>query len=649
MGDESRRSEVTLRQIYDNANVGFVLGGPQGNILSSNHAFSEMLGFTREELGGKNFSDLTHPDDLPQEVAFFTEIIQGRRDAYRVEKRYIHKDGREIWVRLNVNTLRDSGGNIEKFIAVVENIQDIKEKENAYKELSRKYLMQVERMPLGYLEMDRSFTIASWNPAAERMFGYGPQEVLGKNVFELLSPGDEEEHLEDLKRKLITSSGGEHSINRNRRKDGHILICEWVNTPLFDIQGEIIGWVSLCTDITRRVETEQQLRIQAHQLSRAKEAAEAANRAKSTFLANMSHEIRTPLHAVIGYSDLMAPHIHEPRPKEYLQSIRNASETLLALINDVLDLSKIEAEKLEIHPSSQEPHKLLKEIESLFSLKAREKDLAFALIIPENLPVLLLYDDLRVRQILINLLGNAIKFTDKGRVTLETRVYPQKSGRWDLKFLVVDTGIGIPAQFQGEIFNPFRQWNTQVTRKYGGTGLGLSIAKRLAVMMGGTISFSSLEGQGTTFEFSLPGLEVPPEPIPQGLTAPEAEQIRLQGRILLVDDVPMNRKLLRHYLESTGLTIEEAQDGQEALERMEIHKPDLVLMDIRMPRMDGMEALRIIRTRPDWEGIKIIALTASVSQGRESLLINGFDEVMTKPAKQGEILGALSRFLRLES
>ena len=646
---DTRRSEVTLRQIYDNSNVGFVLADPTGRILSVNGAFASMLGMDRKVLLGTNFGDLTHPEDLEVEMQNFRKIVQGEMDSYRIEKRYIKKDQKHLWVRVNINTLRNGNGDIEKFIGVVENIQDIKEKESAFKDLNRKYLMQVERMPLAYMEIDRRFIIQTWNPAAEKIFGYTALEVLGKDSFSLLSPEEELDNVLVLQKKLQGASGGEHHISRSRRKDGHILICEWVNTPLFDPQGEITGWVSLCTDITQRVEVEQKLRIQTHQLSRAKEAAEAANKAKSIFLANMSHEIRTPLHAVIGFSDLLTAHLTEGTPKEYLSAIRSASETLLSLINDILDLSKIEAEKLEIQPSSQNIHTLLQELESLFSLKALEKGLDFLVESPSGLPERLLYDDLRLRQVLLNLLGNAIKFTDKGAVTLKTQAFQQTTGRWDLKFFIHDTGIGIPHEFQQEIFNPFRQWNTQVTRKYGGTGLGLSIAKQLTVMMGGTITFTSGEGQGTTFILSLPGLEVPGFSAPTELPKDHAE-IHWDGKlVLVVDDVAMNRKLMKHYLSPSGVTILEAQDGQEALERIEMQKPDLVFMDIRMPRMDGQEALNILKATPKWKNIPVIALTASVSQGKFALLASGFDDVQTKPVKQKEILTTLERFFKIQS
>jgi len=396
-------------------------------------------------------------------------------------------------------------------------------------------------------------------------------------------------------------------------------------------------------------------------LKTAKFQAESANRAKSEFLANMSHELRTPMNAVIGFSDLLASMITDEKQKNYLNAIQSGGRSLLTMINDILDLSKIEAGKIEIQSEPVSLRSIFDEIEHIFSLKISEKRLDFIIDISDDIPETLLFDEIRLRQILLNLVGNAVKFTEKGEIKISVKPHPlplpeterggfaphslSGKGGGGLGITVQDTGIGISPEFQDSIFDAFQQEK----HRYGGTGLGLTITKRLVEMMNGHILVKSTPGMGSIFEIIFREVAVcETPPITDNSLMTECENIVFDNAvILLADDILSNRELIKAFFEDTKIRIIEAQNGEEAIFFAEKYAPDLILMDIRMPIMDGYEAARQIKNNEKLKSVPVIALTASVlSEGREKIIQSGFfDRFIAKPVRKSELFLELSRFI----
>ncbi|MCP4695108.1 MAG: response regulator [Desulfobacterales bacterium] len=381
----------------------------------------------------------------------------------------------------------------------------------------------------------------------------------------------------------------------------------------------------------------------------AKEGAEAASGLKSEFLANMSHEIRTPMNAVLGFSDLLRSEITEPRQKTYLESIIISGKNLLRLINDILDLSKIEAGKLELNPEPVDPRVLFNEIKKIFTFETAGKGLDFVISMAPDIPRGLMLDEVRLRQILVNLVGNAVKFTEKGSIELavEVKKRRRKNRRLDLQITVTDTGVGISPGFLKGVFDSFSQQPGQSGKNYGGTGLGLNITKKLVEIMNGAISVKSEVGQGSRFTILLEGVALASASGLPDKQAMEVENIRFNGEtVLVVDENELNRVLVREILQSVNLTVKEAENGEDGVARARQYKPDVILMDLKMPVMDGFEAARRIQNDPALEKIPIIALTASaMKEDRARIQRRKFDDHVGKPVDKLVLFRSLARFL----
>jgi signal transduction histidine kinase/CheY-like chemotaxis protein len=404
----------------------------------------------------------------------------------------------------------------------------------------------------------------------------------------------------------------------------------------------------------------------------AREQAEAANAAKSEFLANMSHEIRTPMNAILGFSELLRTQLAASKERNYLDAISSSGRTLLTLINDILDLSKIEAGKLELQYEPVSVARVVDEIQKVFSIKAGEKGIQLLTEIDPKLPSGLMLDEVRLRQVLFNVVGNALKFTEKGHVKIrawaehaekvesgkQKAEMGEKAGteigcepdetRVNLLLEVSDTGIGIPKAQQEHIFGAFSQVAGQSTRKFGGTGLGLTITKRLTEMMRGVITVRSEPGKGTAFRFMFPNVAI--------TELAESDTVATSGEgdlnqfapatILVADDVALNRALVAGYFEGTAHKLITATNGLEALEQAEKHRPDVILMDMRMPELDGYEATKRLKANPALKGVAVIAVTASSFRDEEARAREACDGFIRKPFNRAELIAELKRFLK---
>jgi signal transduction histidine kinase/CheY-like chemotaxis protein len=383
----------------------------------------------------------------------------------------------------------------------------------------------------------------------------------------------------------------------------------------------------------------------------AKDKAEAANKAKSEFLANMSHEIRTPMNAILGFAEIMKGKIDDSQLSNYLQSIHSSGKSLLSLINDILDLSKVEAGKLELEYTPVSPFELFSEMETVFGKRIKDKGLELITEIPDEMPQAMLLDETRLRQILVNLIGNAVKFTDSGYIKLSVQcTYPDDihCATLDLTISIEDTGIGIPEDSTEKIFDAFEQHKEVKAGKYGGTGLGLAISRRLIEMMQGEISVQSEVGKGSTFTVIVRDVEV------ASVEALESRQPKYvdfaaikfeKSTVLIADDIEYNRELIKGFFEDYGLTLLEAENGKEVIEKTREHHPDLILLDMKMPEMSGLEAAEILDNDEELKDIPVIAVTASAMKEDEAVISRLCDSYLKKPVSKTGLILEVMKFL----
>ncbi|MBN8442165.1 MAG: response regulator [Thauera sp.] len=492
--------------------------------------------------------------------------------------------------------------------------------------------------------------ILAANPAFEKLNGYAAAEVLGQNP-RLLKSGLQDRAFYRAMWDALGSSGHWEGEILNRRKDGSTYTGLLTINAVRDEAGGLLHYVGATIDISARKRYEALLEERATALAIAKEAAEAANRAKSTFLANMSHELRTPMNGIMGTTALALLETDDPRLREQLGTIDEASRHLLAVINDILDISQIEAERLTLEQVDFTLGEVLEKVEGLTGEVAAAKSLPLQIdSTPDAAALTLRGDPLRLSQILLNLTANAVKFTEAGHVAVRIRIDEEGDGDVLLHGEVEDTGIGISATDQRRLFTAFQQADGSMTRKYGGTGLGLAITKRLVQMMGGEIGIDSQPGQGSTFWFKVRLRKAAASAArPADATAPSAKARLAAGfagaRILLAEDEPINRSVALGLMRLAGLAVDAAEDGVEAVEKAQHNRYDLILMDVQMPRLNGLDATRAIRSTVG-DTLPIVAMTANAyKEDRQRCLDAGMNDHVAKPVRAELLYGMLLKWL----
>ena len=662
--------ERLLADFCENAAIGMCSIAPNGRILWANKAELYMLGFAPQDYIGHHITEF-HAD-----AASMSEVLTRLRAGellHDYEARLRCRDGAIKHVLIDSNIHRREGELVStRFFT--RDITERRQFEAQQRELYSRYESLVTRSPAGIFETDAKGRCVFVNEKWCELSGLTRQQALGSGWKQAIHPEDRERELEAWQKS--TRAGEELQINcRWMTPKG---VVTWIHgsvIPLRSSQGEITGFLGTISDISALKQAETVIR-------EARNQAEAANRTKSEFLANMSHEMRTPLNGIIGMTVLALDTAVDAEQRDCLQTVKESADSLLTIINELLDFAKVEAGKITLDRVDFNLSDWLTDSLKPLMFRSRQKGLDFRCLIDANIPKVLVGDPEWLRHILVNLVSNAVKFTDKGFVrcsvklqsiaTVEQPIWEVDSvagapvgaissgpgvQRATLHFSVQDTGIGVPTDKHQAIFIPFEQADKSITRRYGGTGLGLAIARQLTELMQGHIWVESVIGEGSTFHFTVQlGIADPTakRPVQLEVDKSPASQKPIPGplapnrtlRILVAEDNPVNQQLIVKFLKKQGHETAVANDGSEAVELLERGTPfDVVLMDMHMPRMSGLEATAEIRKREETTGrhIPIIALTASVLKGdRERCLASGMDVYLTKPVNREELFAALA-------
>ncbi|MDQ1301604.1 MAG: hypothetical protein QG637_1526 [Chloroflexota bacterium] len=642
---EVRESAQQYRSVVENVKEVIFQIDLHGNWTFLNPAWTSLTGFTVAESLGQPFVSFVDSDDRSALTGDFVGLIALKQKDYQGELRYIAADGSTRWVEAHAQLkYREDGG----FSGAFGVLTDVSERRLAEQELARQrdFALQImNNMAQGLAVTGSDETFEYVNPAFSRMLGRAPEILIGQKPKDYTLPEDWAA-LEDAWQRC---SQGVSSIyeTRLRRFDGSILYALITGAPRTR-DGRVIGSIIVVTDLTERKRMEEALAL-------ARDQALEASRLKSEFLATMSHEIRTPMNSILGMTELLLDTELTLEQKELAEGAQDAAQALLAIIDDILDFSKIEAGKLVFEDVEFDLAKVIQKATDLLSAKAQAKNLELRVLIAAEAPQWVRGDPFRLRQVLVNLISNSVKFTNRGEIVVEVALESLTEKYAGLYFSVTDTGIGLSETARRRLFQPFTQADGSVTRRYGGTGLGLAICKRLVEMMGGEIGADGAEGQGAVFWFTAHLTHAtahgPTQLASQErVQEPPAVAEITAARVLLAEDNPVNQRLGVLQLQKLGYSVTAVGHGKAALDAY-MKNPkgyDLILMDCQMPQMDGFEASRAIRRA---EAVldrhtPIIAMTASALQGdREACLAAGMDDYISKPVRWPELQAIVSRWI----
>lgn len=643
--------EVQYRDLFDNANDPIAILDNKGRILKHNRAFSTLTGYSKEDLKSLSLKEFVHPDELIK-VIKKRQVLQVKGSFEHLETRIIQKNGAVAWIQVNSSAIYDSTGkiigsrdvarNITKQKLLEEQLAKANEAEfaklyqqqrlisqqlaNTSEELNRFFELSVDMLII----LDKNGIPQRISPSFIRAIGYSEQEFKALPPFATTHPDDIEiaknsfERI--LKGEVVTSF-----VVRILTKEKNIRWFSW--SSIQDPQS-----LKVCTvahDITDRIQLEEELR-------QAKEEAIRNAKIKENFLANMSHEIRTPMNAILGFSELLLQTNLSTNQEDYSNAIYSSAENLLVVINDILDLSKIESGKFELDKFNFDFHQKIQTISTIFKINTTQKKLNYIVDIDPSIPTYMYGSPNRIIQVLMNLLSNAVKFTHQGFVKLIIKKVAHKE---ELLFEIIDSGIGISSEKLDYIFENFTQAEDYTTRVYGGTGLGLSISQKLVNLMGGQLDVRSELGKGSTFFFTIP-FKAGRAPLFQktAIAATKTSPQKKQLKILAVDDNILNRKLIAAHLKLFNYTFDLATNGQEALDLAKANSYDLILMDIQMPIMDGLQATAQIRAIN--KTIPIIAITAhALKREKQKCIEIGMNDYLAKPFRKEELHELLIKYV----
>ncbi len=620
---------------------------PDGGLDWFNETVYDYSGLSYDALAGVNWAQIVHPDDLADVAAAWQKSLEAG-EPYETQFRIRRHDGVYRWHIVRAVPFRNDG-TILRWIGTNTDIEDqvsaAQSVNDAHAHLS---LMVESAADYAIISIDKDGLISSWSSGAERIFGYSPDETIGQPIAMIFTEEDRAAGVPAYELTVAAKAGRANDERWHLRKNEERFYVSGIMAAMYDDQKHIRGFIKIARDMTEQRRTQEAL-------IEARNAAEAANIAKTEFLANMSHEIRTPMNAVIGLSNILAT--SQPltqKQKEFIHTLQMSADSLLALINDLLDIAKIEARTVDLEHVPFSLTQVMQEVISMMGVRVREKGLAFTGDGECVERRMFMGDPTRLRQIILNLCSNAVKFTHQGGVHISINCYPADTANTENVYLSVkDTGIGIAPEKLESIFQKFVQADSSISRKYGGTGLGLAITKTLAELMGGTLSVESTPGKGSVFTVCVP-LEIASNAEVQesDYSLPELFEPVLAGqkspRVLLVEDYAPNVLVATTFLESFGYAWDVATNGMEAIERIRDNSYVVALMDVQMHGMNGLEATTLIREAEKKNGsprLPIIGMTAHALTGdRERCLAAGMDDYIAKPFNPEELKEKLAQY-----
>jgi two-component system, sensor histidine kinase and response regulator len=634
------QSETLFRGLFDLSPDAFVVIDPHAPniswpIIDCNVAACLMNGYQRAELVGHSIDVLNTTEGTQEERIAYLDQLRAAGN-FKLETEHRHRSGSVFPVEVSTSLI--TVGKRELIVGID---RDITERKRVETELNRQkqfFESLVHNSPTAIVVLDNEEKIISCNPAFEELYGYKSNEILGSLLDTLITTEETRVEAREYTQQVRSGSGTVHAFGKRRRKDNSLVEVEIFGVPVM-VAGEKVGTLGIYHDIT--------------ELVRARREAEESSRTKSEFLANMSHEIRTPMNGVIGMLELALDTPLTSEQRDYLQTSLQSAEALLTLLNDILDFSKIEAGRLEFENIHFSLRNAVEDVAYTLARRAQEKGLEMACLIHPDLRSDLRGDPGRLRQILVNLVGNAIKFTHQGEVVIHAEPIEETKDHVVIHFAVQDTGIGIPQERQAAVFDRFTQADGSTTRKYGGTGLGLTISKQLVDAMGGKIGVTSSPGIGSTFWFDL-RFEKQPRERPHTAPLTMGPVNLTKARILIIDDNQTNRLVLTKNVEALGSRVEAVSSGAKGLEtlRNAYRAGDpyhVVLLDMQMPGMDGEQTARAIKNDPAVKEVKIIILTSMGQRGDAARLkALGCSGYLLKPAKQQMLFDAVIAVLGQE-
>lgn len=640
--------ETTCRQILEETPIGIFRSTPDGRLIGVNKALADMLGYEEPRELIAAISDLSRQIYVtPESRTNLLRILENQSQVTAFEVPLFRRDGSVVWVSQNVNAVRNQAGEVIYYQGFAADISELKHVQQELYDREQRIRGMLNATSDSVFLLDSTGLIVDCNRTSAQRRKMNIDDMLGKRIFDFLTPQAASRRRVALQNVFATKS----MIRFEEQRDGRDYALRM--HPIIDAYGRVVQVAAFSRDITERKRAESELKCSKEIAEAARARAEAANEAKSEFLANMSHELRTPLNGILGMLQLLETTDPNAEQGEYIQIAKKSAHRLTSLLSDILDMSQIEAGKTRLHPAPFSPRQLLDELDELFRSACKEKGLAVDILLDVAVPKRLTGDIKRIRQVLFNLMANAVKYTDQGGIRVKMHcLNTLLPGQCCLYIELEDTGIGIADDKQEAIFESFTQADGSYTRRYEGAGLGLALVKRIVEMMQGSITLDSEPGRGSTFSCVLP-LETPLEdrPLPQPDERDDSSsKAQTSLRILLAEDDDVNRLSTRLILRKMNHKVTAVENGQEVLQALTQEKYDAVLMDVQMPVMNGVEAAKAIRNHDGSRfdpTIPIIAVTAHALNGDREIFMNaGMNDYLAKPVQGDAMRKALENIRR---